>query len=77
MKDQIRDSIKEHLENGRKIIQENQAKDLEFMQKKHEENLVDQKRHLEEITRNMENELKKKNELQTVMESLNSKTVGI
>ena len=63
MKDQIRDSIKEHLENGRKTIQENQAKDLEFMQKKHEENLVDQKRHLEEITRNMENELKKKNEL--------------
>ena len=33
MKDSIRDSIKEHLENGRKRIEEIQARDLDHMQK--------------------------------------------
>ena len=33
MKDSIRDSIKEHIENGRKRIEDIQARDLEHMQK--------------------------------------------
>ena len=40
------------------------------MQKQHEINLADQKKHLEQKTESLENELKHKNELKEVMENL-------